>query len=50
MVEAWLAIPCVYILASGFNGTLYIGVTGDVLGGSLFISRPSWRASPSATA
>jgi putative endonuclease len=23
--------PCVYILASGVNGTLYIGVTGDLL-------------------
>lgn len=26
-----LKIPCVYIVASGVNGTLYIGVTGDVL-------------------
>jgi putative endonuclease len=24
--------PCVYILASGRNGTLYIGVTSDVVG------------------
>ena len=23
--------PCVYMLASGRNGTLYIGVTGKVL-------------------
>ena len=23
--------PCVYILASGFNGTLYVGVTSDLL-------------------
>lgn len=23
-------IPCVYILASGRNGTLYIGVTSDL--------------------
>ncbi|WP_380880004.1 endonuclease [Sphingomonas sp. DBB INV C78] len=23
--------PCVYILASAFNGTLYIGVTSDLL-------------------
>jgi putative endonuclease len=23
--------PCVYILASGFNGTLYAGVTSDLL-------------------
>jgi len=22
--------PCVYILASGFNGTLYVGVTSDL--------------------
>jgi putative endonuclease len=22
-------VPCVYILASGHNGTLYVGVTGD---------------------
>jgi putative endonuclease len=22
--------PCVYILASGFNGTLYVGVTADL--------------------
>ena len=22
--------PCVYIRASGVNGTLYIGVTGDI--------------------
>ena len=27
-----LLIPCVYILASSLNGTLYIGVTGDLLG------------------
>ena len=26
-----LKISCVYIVASGVNGTLYIGVTGDVL-------------------
>ncbi len=24
--------PCVYILASGFNGTTYVGVTSDLLG------------------
>jgi putative endonuclease len=24
--------PCVYILTSGRNGTLYIGVTGDLFG------------------
>jgi putative endonuclease len=24
--------PCVYILASGFNGTLYIGVTSNLIG------------------
>jgi len=24
--------PCVYILASGRNGTLYIGVTSDLIG------------------
>ena len=24
--------PCVYILASGFNGTLYIGVTSNLVG------------------
>ena len=23
--------PCVYILASGFNGTLYVGVTSDLI-------------------
>ena len=23
--------PCVYILASGWNGTLYVGVTSDLL-------------------
>ena len=23
-------LPCVYILASGFNGTLYVGVTSDL--------------------
>ena len=23
--------PCVYLLASGFNGTLYVGVTSDLL-------------------
>ena len=23
--------PCVYILASGYNGTLYIGVTSDLV-------------------
>lgn len=23
--------PCVYILASGFNGTLYVGVTSDLV-------------------
>jgi putative endonuclease len=22
--------PCVYILASGYNGTLYVGVTSDL--------------------
>lgn len=25
-------VPCVYILASGKNGTLYVGVTSDLLG------------------
>lgn len=25
-------IPCVYLLASGFHGTLYNGVTSDLLG------------------
>ena len=25
-------IPCVYLLASGFHGTLYTGVTSDLLG------------------
>ena len=25
-------VPCVNILASGINGTLYIGVTGDLFG------------------
>lgn len=24
--------PCVYILASGFNGTLYVGVTSNLAG------------------
>ena len=24
--------PCVYILASGFNGTIYVGVTSDLPG------------------
>ena len=24
-------IPCVYLLASGQNGTLYLGVTGDLV-------------------
>ncbi|MFL9840548.1 GIY-YIG nuclease family protein [Sphingomonas sp. ST-64] len=24
--------PCVYILASGYNGTLYVGVTSDLPG------------------
>ncbi len=24
--------PCVYILASGFNGTLYVGVTSNLVG------------------
>lgn len=24
--------PCVYMLASGFNGTLYVGVTSDMAG------------------
>ena len=24
--------PCVYILASGYNGTLYVGVTSNLLG------------------
>ena len=24
--------PCVYMLASGFNGTLYVGVTSDLPG------------------
>jgi putative endonuclease len=24
--------PCVYILASGKNGTLYVGVTSDLIG------------------
>lgn len=28
MRELW---PCVYILASGRNGTLYIGVTSDIV-------------------
>ena len=23
--------PCVYILASGWNGTLYVGVTSDLI-------------------
>ena len=25
-------IPCVYILASGYNGALYVGVTSNLLG------------------
>ncbi|MCR5870165.1 MULTISPECIES: GIY-YIG nuclease family protein [unclassified Sphingomonas] len=25
-------LPCVYILASAFNGTLYVGVTSDLIG------------------
>jgi putative endonuclease len=25
-------LPCVYILASGFHGTLYVGVTSNLLG------------------
>ena len=25
-------VPCVYILASGFHGTLYTGVTSNLLG------------------
>jgi len=25
-------VPCVYILASGYNGTLYIGVTSNLVG------------------
>jgi len=25
-------LPCVYILASGYNGTLYIGVTSNLIG------------------
>ncbi|VXC65481.1 GIY-YIG nuclease family protein [Sphingomonas sp. AX6] len=24
-------VPCVYMLASGFNGTLYVGVTSDLI-------------------
>ena len=24
--------PCVYIIASGFNGTLYVGVTSNLVG------------------
>ena len=24
--------PCVYILASGYNGTLYVGVTSNLIG------------------
>ena len=26
-----MKVPCVYILASGRNGTLYIGVTSDIV-------------------
>ena len=25
-------LPCVYILASGYNGTLYVGVTSNLVG------------------
>ena len=25
-------LPCVYILASGHNGTLYVGVTANLIG------------------
>lgn len=25
-------LPCVYILASGYNGTLYVGVTSNLIG------------------
>ncbi len=25
-------IPCVYMLANGFNGTLYVGVTSNLVG------------------
>ncbi|GGA41952.1 hypothetical protein GCM10011395_10330 [Sphingomonas psychrolutea] len=25
-------VPCVYILASGFNGRLYVGVTSNLIG------------------
>lgn len=25
-------LPCVYVLASGLNGTLYVGVTSDLAG------------------
>ena len=31
MTEASVKIPCVYMLASRRNGTLYIGVTSDVV-------------------
>ncbi len=28
----WEGTPCVYILASGYNGTLYVGVTSNLIG------------------
>lgn len=28
----WEGTPCVYILASAFNGTLYVGVTSNLVG------------------
>ena len=28
----WDKTPCVYILASGYNGSLYVGVTSNLLG------------------
>jgi putative endonuclease len=33
--------PCVYILASGFLGTLYVGCTSDLVG-RLFQHREGW--------
>lgn len=35
--------PCVYILASRFNGTLYVGVTSNLIGRLLQHRSGKWR-------
>ncbi|HET7845428.1 MAG TPA: GIY-YIG nuclease family protein [Xanthomonadales bacterium] len=42
--------PCVYILASSTRGTLYIGVTGDLVQRLDEHRHDSFLASPAATA